>query len=563
MTASTTRFQACALGLAALAAAFLPAVRAMPTETGRILLDDGLLLAVKLLAVWACFARAPRAGRAAWSWRWLGSAFLVSALGLIIFGVLQLGFGVSFPFPAPSDIAFLAIVPFMLAALLSWPHAPERFTTRLRTALDGLLIATAALFLAWPFCIAPVLQDSALSLLGQVVGLAYPLGFVATLAALLFLGGRSPGMFRGPFLLAGLSVAVLTGANMGYFWLVAEGRYRTGHPLDLLFFVGFGLGALAALAPRHLTEDAPVPSFRRPRYRLALPYLPFLACLAMGLWIHAERPDLFGEALVVMGFILCVLLVARQILALLDVEAIAVGLERRVAERTEELMRSREEVEKARRLQELSGLAAGVAHDFKNLLGAGLNHLEVIQAQGGLDPTQQSQLEAALAPLDRAASLARQLLHLRAGAEGRTDRFDLAAWLRAQEAHWRSLLPEGVALDLAPQPCGEARFDASQLERVIQNLLINASEAMPGGGRITLTCRPGEGEILIEVSDQGPGLGPEQKTRLFEPFFTTKANGTGLGLATAWATLRRGGGSIEGLDAPGGGALFRLHLPQG
>lgn len=524
-------------------------------------MDDGLLLAVKLFAAWACLARARRSGEAAKSWRWLGAAYIASALGLVIFGTLQLGFGASFPFPAPSDIAFLAILPLMLAALLSWPSAPERFTSRLRNTLDGLLIAAAALFLAWPFLLEPVMRDSALLPLGKIVSLAYPLGSVATLAVLVFFGARSPGMFRGPFLLVGASVAVLTGANAGYLWLVARGSYRTGHPLDLVFFAGFALGALAALAPLHPAEQSPKPSHRRPRFRLAIPYLPFLACIGVGLWLGWARPDRFSAALAAIGFSLCILMVGRQILALLDVESMVGLLEHKVEERTAALAQSQEELARIKQLQDLSDLAAGVAHDFKNLLGASLGHLEILEEDPSLLPDQRSRAQRALDPLIRAVDLARRLLTLGRSGEERPERLDLAAWLSAQRAHWRGLLPEGCSLSLDLEPCGAVAVDPLQLERVVQNLLVNGSEAVSGRGEIALACHPSPEGAVIEVSDRGPGLAPEVKARLFEPFLTTKPDGTGLGLATAWAILRRAGGRIEAADNPGGGALFRVHLP--
>jgi len=103
--------------------------------------------------------------------------------------------------------------------------------------------------------------------------------------------------------------------------------------------------------------------------------------------------------------------------------------------------------------------------------------------------------------------------------------------------------------------------DRDQLTQVVVNLVKNAEEAMPSGGCVTVRVLRREGAAAVEVEDQGAGIAPEVRSRLFEPYATTRAHGTGLGLAIAARITHEHGGRLEALDAPGGGALFRLTLP--
>jgi len=104
--------------------------------------------------------------------------------------------------------------------------------------------------------------------------------------------------------------------------------------------------------------------------------------------------------------------------------------------------------------------------------------------------------------------------------------------------------------------------DLDLLRMVINNLMMNAAQAMPGHGRITLTAaRPTDSAVMIAVADTGPGIGEEVRARVFDPFFTTKIRGTGLGLPTARRFIEAHGGTIDLLDRPGGGTIARVALP--
>jgi signal transduction histidine kinase len=122
--------------------------------------------------------------------------------------------------------------------------------------------------------------------------------------------------------------------------------------------------------------------------------------------------------------------------------------------------------------------------------------------------------------------------------------------------------PPGITLEPALEPGLKAQGDRDQLTQVLVNLVKNAQEAMPGGGKIFVRARARDGQAVIEVEDTGPGVKPEDRTRIFEPYFTTKGNGTGLGLAIAARVCQEHGGALEVDGEPGKGAIFRVSIPR-
>jgi two-component system cell cycle sensor histidine kinase/response regulator CckA len=233
----------------------------------------------------------------------------------------------------------------------------------------------------------------------------------------------------------------------------------------------------------------------------------------------------------------------------------------------------------SQRLQAAGQLAGGVAHDFNNLLTAIVGGADAIAARSGLDEEMLEEIEAIRASAGRGAALVRHLL-----AFGRQQMLqprvlvldnvvaDLAAVLRR-------LLGNRVRLELAlDQPGRLVRVDPTALDQVLVNLAVNARDAMPDGGTLTLrtgkltlhrplprgpeTIPPGS-YVMVEVQDTGTGIPPEVLPRIFEPFFTTRrsAGGTGLGLSTVHGIVRQCDGFIAVESAPGQGTRMRVYLP--
>jgi PAS domain S-box-containing protein len=237
-----------------------------------------------------------------------------------------------------------------------------------------------------------------------------------------------------------------------------------------------------------------------------------------------------------------------------------------------------EQIGQMSKLEAIGTLAGGVAHDFSNILTGILGYADII-AQEGLAPSAQQEIGVIRELSQRAAGLTRQLLAFsrRQPLQTRTvDLNDLIAELTRMLAR---LIGEHVTqvLSLAPDLV-TVRADPGQIEQVIMNLAVNARDAMPDGGTLTIETAnavldeayaathagvtPGE-YALVAVSDTGKGMDEATCARIFEPFFTTKGvgEGTGLGLATVYGIVKQHGGNIWVYSEPGCGTTFKIYLP--
>jgi PAS domain S-box-containing protein len=237
-----------------------------------------------------------------------------------------------------------------------------------------------------------------------------------------------------------------------------------------------------------------------------------------------------------------------------------------------------EQLQRAHKLEAIGRLAGGVAHDFNNLL-------TVIQANGELllnqlpdtDP-RRSDVEEIRDAAERAAVLTRQLLAFSRRQVAQPRVLELNAVVADMSRMCGRLVGEDIDLRLDLDPAvGNVLLDAGQLEQVLLNLSVNARDAMPAGGRLTIATRvevldaeaarrlgdlpPGR-YARLSVTDTGTGMEPSVMERMFEPFFTTKARGTGLGLATVYGIVQQTRGHISAVSAPGQGTTFTIRLPE-
>jgi two-component system, cell cycle sensor histidine kinase and response regulator CckA len=234
----------------------------------------------------------------------------------------------------------------------------------------------------------------------------------------------------------------------------------------------------------------------------------------------------------------------------------------------------------AQKMEAIGRLAGGIAHDFNNLLTAMGGYSDLLIGQFAEDdPRRQDLLEIRKAA-NRAGALTRQLLAFSRKQILQPKAVRLSAVLDGVDPLLRRLIGEDVEVVTIPAAdAGLVRADPIQLEQVIMNLAVNARDAMPGGGRLTIETRnvtfgadrarvhqgvaPGR-YVMLAVTDTGCGMDPEVKSHLFEPFFTTKerGKGTGLGLATVYGIVRQSGGHIYVDSEPKQGSTFEVYFPR-
>ncbi|HET8580547.1 MAG TPA: ATP-binding protein, partial [Nitrospiraceae bacterium] len=239
-----------------------------------------------------------------------------------------------------------------------------------------------------------------------------------------------------------------------------------------------------------------------------------------------------------------------------------------------------EQLRQSQKMEAVGKLAGGVAHDFNNLLTIITGYSQLLMDRVGHDSPLHGNLMEIKRAGDRASSLTQQLLAFSRRQVLKPKVLDLNAVVTGLEGMLQRLVGEDIQVVTALDPeLGPVKADPGQIEQVIMNLVVNARDAMPQGGRLTIetanvemSTGSGHGESLKEparyamlaVSDTGCGMDAQTQTRIFEPFFTTKevGKGTGLGLSTVYGIVEQSGGHIDVASEVGRGTIFKIHLPR-
>ena len=238
-----------------------------------------------------------------------------------------------------------------------------------------------------------------------------------------------------------------------------------------------------------------------------------------------------------------------------------------------------EQFRQAQKMESVGRLAGGIAHDFNNLLtvinGTADLALEALPEGDAL----RTDLEQILEAGDRAASLIGQLLALSRRQILRPEVINLSTVIGRMRTMLRRLIPENITIRfLLPADLGSVRADPGQIEQVVMNLAVNARDAMPDGGTLTIEAHNTEldasgdeygviqsgPQVMVAVSDTGHGMDERTRQHIFEPFFTTKdlGKGTGLGLSTVYGIVQQSGGTVWVGSQPGRGTTFTIYLPR-
>jgi PAS domain S-box-containing protein len=238
------------------------------------------------------------------------------------------------------------------------------------------------------------------------------------------------------------------------------------------------------------------------------------------------------------------------------------------------------QLQQSRRMEAIGRLAGGIAHDFNNLLTIIKGYTELALKRPRISPELQADVERIEDASERAGTLVRQLLAFSRRQVLQPKLVDLNSIVMGLDKLLRRLMDEDIQMTTIPgKDIGTIKADPAQMEQVIMNLVVNARDAMPKGGRLTVetanvdldaayasdhaTVKPGS-YVMLAVSDTGTGMSPETVAHIFEPFYTTKESGrgTGLGLSTVYGIVKQSGGYIWVYSEPGRGSSFKVYLPR-
>jgi signal transduction histidine kinase len=481
------------------------------------------------------------------------------------------------------DPFYLAFYPLTLFGLLLLPCAPLSRSDRLKFALDLLIVITAAWMVVWYFVVSPLAAVNQSDLESQWVAAVYPIGDLVLLGGIVSMLMRRPDApTRSSLVIFLTGLACFVAADLINAYVTLARRELGGDPVSIGWLMAYVLFALAAIRQSHpsleSTSEKPA-AFVLERFSPLLPFAATMLGYGLVIFVAGAEFSLGAQGVLFSAILLTLFVISRQVVALrenmrlnAELRAWSETLEKRVEQRTFELQQSQEALLASQKLASVGTLAASVVHEVSNPLTTIVTATEAMQGEL-TDKGQVSveTLEMCLPLVDRAASHATRIVQtLRNYSRGGQQ--ELARHSLTEVAKDALLLMGyqlkgwgNVRLVTQLDPAlPKTSCDRNQIAQVIINLLVNARDAMPDGGTVTLKIRRTPTEVILEVTDQGIGIPPESLEKVFDPFYTTKeiGQGSGLGLSIVKWIVQAHKGTVQAhSDGPGRGAAFTVALP--
>jgi two-component system cell cycle sensor histidine kinase/response regulator CckA len=532
-------------------------------EAGRAIAYQGFgVTAVAAVVAGILWHRPTRPG----GWWLLAGGFALFTLGDLVWLVYDLR-GLEAPFPSVADVLYTAGYALMIAAVVTFSRHGRVGT--FGGILDSLIVGGGLGLVLFVLVFEPAADVSGASDLSRTLAVGYPVADAFLLVAILqlYFAARA----RTPSTRALVAaVALLLIADVGYGNAALGGSYFSGDWVDAGWLVAYVLVAFAALHPSMRAFSGDRQRVGRLTYRrLVAVTVAVLAIPAMVI-LSPERSNPGAELYVIAGWgsVMIVLVFARM--ALLFAEH-----QQREAER----VALEDRLRQSQKLEAVGKLAGGIAHDFNNLLLAVRGNADLARVDVAEPADVRGHLDAIVDAADKAASLTQQLLAFSRQQVLQPKVVDLNYVVTDAQVLLRRVIGTDVEIVVSLDPAlPRVTADPGQLIQVLLNLAVNARDAMPRGGSLTLRThrvvvdasdpdpllaeQPGS-YVSLTVADTGVGMDAATQARAFEPFFTSKplGTGTGLGLATVYGIVQQTGGFVFLDSVPGLGTTVRILLP--
>ena len=548
-------------------------------ERATVTAIDAITALAALAAALACFAASRRRGGVgrAWTmamrraWLLVGLSALAMGSGDAIWLWYDVVKGVMAPCPSLADVAYLGSMPLMAAGVLSFPVAPAQRAARLRTLMDGVLIAGCLLVISWVVILRPIYQQFDVPVLERAVLLAYPLGDVTIGTIALILLARSRGRGPAPLWLVALAMVVLAVSDTLFMYLDQTGRYGDGNLIDVGWPVAYLLLLLAPLRPARARPGGPTQD-QVSLVQLVPPY----GVLAVAFSVYFVAGQFDDWFLFWTSVVLGVLVLLRGIASIVENRRLNQRLGRMVAELTERESQLAQALSRGKAAAE--GLQAAdamkdtflraVSHDLRNPLAAILGVALTLERTKFYLPRDKAidlldMLVEKARKLDRLLNDLLDLNRLEQGVlEPDRSPTDVRGLLLRVVGEVDQLQGWPVQVESGPVM---AAIDASKVERIVENLLVNATRHTPPGTPVWVGALVRGRDLELVVADAGPGVPPELAGSVFEPFNQgdgDDSGGVGIGLSLVSRFAQLHGGQAWVSERTGGGAAFHVLLPN-